>query len=220
MSAFWPLFAQQALHYRTFTLIVIGLVLGALALLISKRARHDLRVAQVLLRWFLLCAVGVGFLGVSLQHLLPHTTPDPAGFQIGLAAAGFAAVGVASAWGGIGMRLAALLGPTAWIVGALLAQRRTRSACSGPVICSCRWSASPCWSGSSARSDTAAYLPVRGFDQYPPKSSLRPALPQRVREPLGAARRGSQPSPPRKPRCARLSPQGGENPLGRPGGVL
>ena len=91
MTAFWPLFAQQALHYRTFTLIVIGLVLGALALLTSKRARHDLRVAQVLLRWFLLCAVGVGFLGVSLQHLLPHTTPDPAGFQTGLAAAGFAA---------------------------------------------------------------------------------------------------------------------------------
>jgi hypothetical protein len=120
MTAFWPLFAQEALHYRTFTLIVIGLVLGALALLTSKRARHDLRVAQVLLRWFLLCAVGVGFLGVSLQHLLPHAAPDPAGFQIGLAAAGFAAVGVASAWGGIGMRLAALLGPTVWIVGSLL----------------------------------------------------------------------------------------------------
>ncbi|WP_449369771.1 DUF6790 family protein [Thiomonas sp.] len=120
MTSIWPQFLQAAMHYRTFTLIVIGLVLGALALLTGKRARNGLRVAQVLLRWFLLCAVGVGFLGLSLQHLLPHAAPDPVGFQIGLAAAGFAAVGVASAWGDVGMRLAALIGPTVWIAGGLL----------------------------------------------------------------------------------------------------
>ena len=118
MTEFW----HAALHYRTPTLIVVGLALAALALLTSSRAPHDLRVAQVLLRWFLLCTVGLGFLWVSAQHLLSSAAADPAGFQLGLAAAGFALVGLVSAWGGVGMRLAALIGPTVWIVGGLLGQ--------------------------------------------------------------------------------------------------
>lgn len=128
MTQFWHL----ALHYRTLTLIVIGLVLAGLALLTSPRASHDLRVAQVLLRWFLLCVVGVGFLVLSAQHLLPREAPDPAQFQLGLAALGVAAVGMAGAWGGVGMRLAALIAPTVWIVGALVGRAMGQPGLFGP----------------------------------------------------------------------------------------
>lgn len=129
MTHFWLL----ALHYRTLSLIVLGLVLAGLTLLTSSSAAHDLRVAQVLLRWFLLCAVGVGFLVLGAQHLLPGAAPDPARFQLGLAALGMAAVGVAAAWGDLGARLAALIGPSVWIVGALLGQAAAPSALFGPA---------------------------------------------------------------------------------------
>ncbi|MGC8702525.1 MAG: DUF6790 family protein, partial [Thiomonas sp.] len=109
-----------ALEYRALTLVLIGLVLAALTLFTSDRAPHALRLAQVVLRWFLLCSIGAGFLWVSAQQVLPQAAGDPLRVQIGLAALGFAVVDVASAWGGLGMRLEALIGPSVWIVGSLL----------------------------------------------------------------------------------------------------
>lgn len=109
-----------ALEHRALTLLLIGLALAALALLTSDRALHELRMAQVVLRWFLLCSIGAGFLWVSAQQMLPQAAGSPLRFQLGLAALGFAVVGFASAWGGLGMRLAALIGPSVWILGGLL----------------------------------------------------------------------------------------------------
>ncbi|OYV29816.1 MAG: MFS transporter permease [Thiomonas sp. 20-64-9] len=109
-----------ALEYRALTLVLIGLVLAALALLTSDRAPHELRLAQVVLRWFLLCSIGAGFVWVGAQQMLPLAAANPLRFQLGLAALGFAVLGFASAWGGLGMRLAALVGPSVWIVGGLL----------------------------------------------------------------------------------------------------
>ena len=111
---------DAALAYRALTLLLLGLVLAALTLLTSKRAPHDLRMAQVVLRWFLLGPVGLGFAWTAAQVLL-QAGGDALQLQLGLAALGFAAVGVAAAWGGVGMRLAALIGPSVWIVGGLLA---------------------------------------------------------------------------------------------------
>jgi hypothetical protein len=109
-----------ALAYRAPILVLIGLALAALTLLTSNRAPHALRLAQVALRWFLLCSIGAGFLWVSALQVLPQAADHPLRVQIGLAALGFAVVGIASAWGGLGMRLAALLGPSVWIAGSLL----------------------------------------------------------------------------------------------------
>ncbi len=109
-----------ALEYRALSLVLIGLVLAGLSLLTSGRTPHELRQAQVVLRWFLLCSIGVGFLWVGAQLWVPQAAASPLRFQLGLAALGFAVVGFASAWGGLGMRLAALIGPSVWIIGGLL----------------------------------------------------------------------------------------------------
>lgn len=109
-----------ALEYRALTLVLIGLALAVMALLTSDRAPHELRMAQAVLRWYLLCSIGAGFLWVSARYLLVQGAANPLHFQLGLAALGFALAGIASAWGGLGMRLAALIGPTVWIVGGLL----------------------------------------------------------------------------------------------------
>ena len=111
---------QWALDYRALTLVLIGLAFAALALLTSDRAANELRLAQGVLRWFLLCSIGAGFLWVAAQQVVPQAAANPLRGQIGLAALGFAVVGIASAWGGLGMRLAALIGPSVWIIGSLL----------------------------------------------------------------------------------------------------
>lgn len=116
-----------ALAYRTPTLLLLGLILAALALLAARRTLHPLRLAQVLLQWFLLCCVGVEFVWVAALLALPLGAADWAHRQLGLAALGCAVTGVASAFGGVGMRLAALSGPTVWIVGGLLSQPAGRA---------------------------------------------------------------------------------------------
>jgi hypothetical protein len=119
---------RLALEFRALTLLVIGLLAAGLALLGSNRVRHQARVAQVALRWFLVFSIGVGFFysGVlncffsdAAQHG-PGWPPGAFQFQLGMASLGFSAVGFVAAWGGLGMRLAALLGPAVSIYGTAL----------------------------------------------------------------------------------------------------
>lgn len=117
---------RAALDHRALTLLLIGLAAGGLALLDSRRARHRERVAQVLLRWYLVFPIGVGFLLAAVEH--GHGFPgtwsgaggpaaSPDAFQLGAASLGFAVVGFLAAGGGLGMRFAALVGPAIAVYG-------------------------------------------------------------------------------------------------------
>lgn len=116
---------RLALDHRALTLLLIGLAAGGLALLDNRRARHRERVAQVMLRWYLVFSIGVGFLVAAVEHGLlgawsgvGGAAASPDAFQLGAASLGFSVVGFLAAGGGLGMRFAALVGPAIAVYGA------------------------------------------------------------------------------------------------------
>lgn len=122
-------FIQMALDHFPITLLLLGLVAATVSLLSTRRQRNTERVAATLLRWFLVFSVGVSFLtsfvmhsffGAAVAHAIGWA-PSPFQFEVGTASLGFALVAFLAAFGNLGLRLAALVGPAAFLWGAAAA---------------------------------------------------------------------------------------------------
>ena len=118
-------FIQMALDHFPLTLLLLGLLAALVSLLSTRRQRNTERVAATLLRWFLVFSVGVSFLTSFVMHSFFGATvahaigwaPSPFQFEVGTASLGYALVAFLAAFGSLSLRLAALVGPAAFLWG-------------------------------------------------------------------------------------------------------
>ncbi|NNM65603.1 MAG: hypothetical protein HKL99_13520 [Burkholderiales bacterium] len=119
---------RLALEHFPLSLLLLGVLLAMVSLALTRRERTSERIASTFLRWFLLCSVGLSFFVNFVFHSLYGDlaarwigwAPSPFQYEVGTACLGFALVGVFAAFGGLGLRLAAVLGPTAFLWGAAI----------------------------------------------------------------------------------------------------
>jgi hypothetical protein len=110
----------------TVTCLVLWLAAAAIAIGRHPAPRSRALVYEELLRWFLFFGIGVSMLFNFVMHVFFHEMTariigwDDSPFQIevGLASLGFAAVGFLAWRRGWEVRLAAILGPACFLVGA------------------------------------------------------------------------------------------------------
>jgi hypothetical protein len=117
---------QFLLSNFTLTFLVVGLIASGLALLRAPRPLTKAVVAEALLAYFLLFAIGCSFFYNFVFHTFFGDMAasfigwDNSPFQaeVGFASLGFAAVGFLAFRGSFGLRLAAVVGPALFMLGA------------------------------------------------------------------------------------------------------
>ena len=110
----------------TLTFLVLGLVASGLALARRPRPLTAAGVVEALFAWFLFFSVGVSFLYNFVFHvffgdLAAHYIgweQSPFQAEVGFASLGYAAVGFLAVRGGFGVRAAAVVGPSLFLLGA------------------------------------------------------------------------------------------------------
>lgn len=110
----------------TVTFFVIGLVVSVAAILRHPAPRPRGFVYEALLRWFLFFSIGASMLYNFVLHVffsemtarLIGWADSPFQIEVGLASLGFAVVGFMAFRGGWQVRLAAIVGPACFLVGA------------------------------------------------------------------------------------------------------
>lgn len=110
----------------TVTSLLLGCAVALLAIVRLPRPRTGVTVAEPLLRWYLFFAIGVGmlynfvlhvFFGASTARFIGWAD-SPFQTEVGLASLGFAVVGFMAFRGEAPVRLAAIVGPACFLVGA------------------------------------------------------------------------------------------------------
>lgn len=121
---------QQAITFLfsnfTLTLFVVGLVAALIALLRHPRPWGRDVVIEAVLSWFLFFSIGVSFLYNFVMHVFFSEMAasfigwqtSPFQKEVGFASLGFSAVGFLAYKGGLGARLAAIVGPACFLWGA------------------------------------------------------------------------------------------------------
>lgn len=108
------------------TCLVLGFLVALVAILRLPGPRAPAAIVDRLLFWFLFFAIGLANLVNFVFHVFmgPMTAryigwPDsPFQFEVGMASLGFAAVGFLAPFRSFDMRLAAILGPSLFLLGA------------------------------------------------------------------------------------------------------
>lgn len=92
----------------------LGLVAAGIELVMSGRTRNSGRVAEALLRWYLVCSIGLRLAMVALA------TPQAGGATAFAACLGLAAAALVAAWASWGARLAVLIAAAVFFWGRAL----------------------------------------------------------------------------------------------------
>lgn len=117
---------RLALENFTLTLLVVGLIASSLSLWRRKRPLAPAVVVEDLFAWFLFFSVGVSHAYNFVVHVFFGDMAarfigwDQSPFQaeVGMASLGYAAVGFLAFRGGFGLRAAAVVGPSIFLLGA------------------------------------------------------------------------------------------------------
>ena len=110
----------------TLTLFVLGLVASAVSLLGKPRPLTFRVFVEALLSYFILCSIALGFLYNFVVHVFFGEmaarfigwADSPFQREVGFASLGFAVVGLLAFRGSFDMRVAAVVGPTCFLLGA------------------------------------------------------------------------------------------------------
>ncbi len=115
-----------ALSNFTVSLFVIGLFASSIALLRTAKPLGTAAIVEALFSYFLLFSIGISFFynfvmhtffgGMSARFIGWADSPFQA--EVGFASLGYAAVGFLAFRGSYGLRLAAVLGPSLFLLGA------------------------------------------------------------------------------------------------------
>ncbi len=119
-------FIRFLLSNFTLTLLVVGLIASAIALLRRPRPWAPGEIAEAFLSYFLLFSVGVSFFYNFVMHVFFGEmaarfigwADSPFQAEVGYASLGFSLLGFLAFKGSRDMRLAAVLGPAAFLWGA------------------------------------------------------------------------------------------------------
>ncbi|MEW5838390.1 MAG: DUF6790 family protein [Pseudomonadota bacterium] len=110
----------------TLTLLALGFVASAVALLLKPRPLTAPIVSEALLAYFILFSIALSyfynfvmhvFFGEMVAHFIGWAD-SPFQREVGFASLGFAAVGLLAFRGGFQVRFAAILGPAFFLLGA------------------------------------------------------------------------------------------------------
>ncbi|SHE87725.1 hypothetical protein SAMN02745157_1130 [Kaistia soli DSM 19436] len=117
---------QLLLSNFTLTLLVLGLLVSLVAIARAPRPVDKALIVEQLLRWFVFFSIGVSFLYNFIMHSVFGRfaaafigwADSPFQLELAFASLGFAAVGFLAAFRGYELRLAAILGPAIFLLGA------------------------------------------------------------------------------------------------------
>ncbi|HUA76446.1 MAG TPA: DUF6790 family protein [Acetobacteraceae bacterium] len=106
--------------------LVLGLIVAVAAAARAPRPLTGAAVIEKFLSWYLFFPIGISFLYNFVMHVffgrMAATfigwADSPFQFEVGMASLGFAVVGFLAAWRGFEMRLAAIVGPAPFLLGA------------------------------------------------------------------------------------------------------
>lgn len=115
-----------ALSNFTLTFLVAGLVASAIAYRAQPAPRSRAQLIEALLSYFLLFSIGFSFLYNFVMHVFFGEiaarfigwADSPFQAEVGFASLGFAAVGLLAFRGDRGIRVAAVVGPSLFLLGA------------------------------------------------------------------------------------------------------
>ncbi len=115
-----------ALSNFTLTFLVVGLIASAIAYAAKPRPRSRAQFIEALLSYFLLFSIGVSFFYNFVMHVFFGEmaarfigwADSPFQAEVGFASLGFAAVGFLAFRGDAGLRVAAIVGPSLFLLGA------------------------------------------------------------------------------------------------------
>lgn len=115
-----------ALSNFTLTFLVIGLVVSGIALLRAAKPLTGPVVVEALFSWFLFFSIGVSFFYNFVMHTFFGEMSakfigwanSPFQVEVGFASLGFAVVGFLAFRGSFDLRLAAVIGPALFLLGA------------------------------------------------------------------------------------------------------
>lgn len=110
----------------TLSFLVLGLLVALIAIVRAPRPLSSARVVEKLLAAYCFFAVGVTFLYNFVMHCFFGAmaasfigwADSPFQVEVGTASLGFSIVGFLAAFRGFDMRLAAVIGPSAFLLGA------------------------------------------------------------------------------------------------------
>ncbi|RTL55372.1 MAG: hypothetical protein EKK40_01120 [Bradyrhizobiaceae bacterium] len=110
----------------TLTFFIIGLIFSGVALMRLHAPVTSAWIAEKLIAWFVFFSVGVCNLYNFVMHVFFGEmaarfigwADSPFQFEVGMASLGFAAVGFLAAFRSFDLRLAAILGPSIFLLGA------------------------------------------------------------------------------------------------------
>jgi hypothetical protein len=115
-----------ALSNFTLTFLIVGVIASAIALLRAPKPLTAPVVVEALFAYFLLFSIGFAFLYNFVCHTFFGATTarfigweeSPFQLEVGFASLGFAAVGLLAFRGSFDLRLAAVVGPALFLLGA------------------------------------------------------------------------------------------------------
>lgn len=116
----------------TLTFLVIGLLFSAAAIARAPRPLTGALVVEKLISWHVFFAIGVAFLYNFVMHVFFGEMAaafigwddSPFQFEVGTASLGFAVVAFIAAFASFDLRLAAILGPSIFTLGAAVGHVR------------------------------------------------------------------------------------------------
>jgi hypothetical protein len=119
-------FIRFVLANFTLTFLVLGLLAAALSLARKPRPLAAAVLVEELFAWFLLFSVGISFFYNFVLHVFFGEMTarfigweqSPFQAEVGTASLGYSAVGLLAFRGGFGLRVAAVLGPACFLLGA------------------------------------------------------------------------------------------------------
>jgi hypothetical protein len=110
----------------TLTFLVMGLVVALIAIARAERPLGPAVIVEKLLAWYVFFAIGVTCLYNAVMHIFFGEmsaafigwADSPFQFEVGTASLGFAVVGFIAAFASFDLRLAAVTGPSIFLLGA------------------------------------------------------------------------------------------------------
>jgi len=117
---------QFLLENFTLTMLAAGLAVSAVSLWRTPKPWPPGAVVEALFSYFILCSIGLGNLYNFVVHVFFGEmtarfigwADSPFQAEVGFASLGFAAVGLLAFRGGRGLRVAAVVGPACFLLGA------------------------------------------------------------------------------------------------------
>jgi hypothetical protein len=110
----------------TLTFFVIGLIASAICLARAPKLLTAPVIVEALLKWFIFFSMGVSYIYNGIFHVFFGDLAasyigwanSPFQLEVGFASFGFGVIGLIATWRGFDMRLAAILGPSIFLLGA------------------------------------------------------------------------------------------------------